>query len=91
MSVQIPTISFLSPLRIFSLKIPISEHVPLGSTSPSMQAISTSVLSSLWQSASAISLLPANLRLPSTPLISVFSSGSYKLQFGNAYRISLSQ
>ena len=64
--------------------MPISAQVPDGRTSPSIQAIRTSVLSNLLLSADSISFEPANFFFPSTPLISVFSIGEYKSTPGKA-------
>ena len=64
--------------------MPISQDVPDGITSPSIQAINTSVLSKRELSPSSINCEPANFFLPSTPLISVFSIGEYKSTLGMA-------
>lgn len=64
--------------------MPISHEVPDGITSPSIQAISISVLSNLLLSPSSINCEPANFFLPSTPLMSVFSIGEYRSTPGMA-------
>ena len=81
-----PTKYLWSPRAIFSWNLPHSAAVPAGTTSPSIHAINTSVLSKRSLSPLAISREPANFFLPSTPLMAVFSTGLYKLISGKALR-----